>query len=153
MQCKASASLSILISTTIRFLSLKKENNGRCRLDLSNFNGTILSLMLNESNCPSAELGQLLPEHGCLRKGQIVLQLPNSRFDHVWFRHWIISRRHGGPRALTSSWRPFGPLDVIFCVLWALRSCDPRKWWLNENNYLFKVLKWVKPGKSVECSF
>ena len=32
-----------------------------------------ITLNLNESNCRPAELGQLLPEHGCLREGHSIL--------------------------------------------------------------------------------
>ena len=41
-------------------------------------------------------------------------------------RNNIRNRSLGALRAPTSSWRPFGPLDVVLRALRALRPCDPR---------------------------
>merc|ERR1712020_172582 len=38
----------------------------------------------------------------------------------------LITRSLGAPRAPTSSWGPFGPLDFVLRALRALRPCDPR---------------------------
>ena len=38
-----------------------------------------------------------------------------------------VNRSLGALRALVSSWKPFGPLDIVLRALWALRPCDPRK--------------------------
>ena len=37
-----------------------------------------------------------------------------------------LTRSLGALRALTSSWRPFGPLDFVLHALRALRPCDTR---------------------------
>ena len=41
-------------------------------------------------------------------------------------RKYYTARSLGALRALTSSWRPFGPLDFVLRALRALRPCDPR---------------------------
>ena len=51
--------------------------------------------------------------------------------DHDYDVHDIIimtmTRSLGALRALTSSRRPFGPLDFVLRALGALRPCEPRK--------------------------
>ena len=43
----------------------------------------------------------------------------------VYIDLYICTSTLGALRALTSSWRQFGPLDFVHRALWALRLCDP----------------------------
>ena len=40
--------------------------------------------------------------------------------------HYCLTRSLGALQALTSSWRPFGPLNFVHSALRTLRPCDPR---------------------------
>ena len=52
--------------------------------------------------------------------------LPSALQMHKCKELIYVTRSRGALRALSSRWRPFGPLDFVLRALWALRPCDPR---------------------------
>ena len=80
------------------------------------YQGTIVSLLLIEDIYLQSITMQFLSKN-CLY----------SQFsDYGAQVKYDATRSLGALRALTSSWRPFEPLDFVLHALRALRPCDPR---------------------------
>ena len=97
----------------------------------------LLSLAMNQPRASftssPAQLAKLLSD--CLipvsiysnQKHYIIISTVQYPSKNLFYKYlYCKTRSLGVLRALTSCWRPIGPLNFVLCELWELRPCDSR---------------------------